>query len=346
MSRQDLLAEDDELAASRKKDHLDLAMAAQINAVMRDQRFTYEPLFASHPTSLWSYQSTLANKTLKGPLWISSMTGGTALGGVINKNLALAANHFGLAMGLGSCRSLLDSDKNLADFAVRQYIGPDLPLFANLGIAQLELLFTHGQSHRIKAILQKLDADGLIIHVNPAQEWMQPEGDLFREPPIDTIQRVLDMADYPVIVKEVGQGMGYESLKTLLQLPLEAIEFGALGGTSFTMVELKRSQPVKQEALEALAHVGHTADDMVHFVQWAYRELGASKISCKKIIVSGGLRSFLDGYYLIQKLPGAGLYGQAAPLLKYARESYTLLEQFISWQMQGWRFAETFLRVK
>lgn len=346
MSRQDLLAEDEKQTASRKQDHIELAFAAQINSVARDQRFTYEPLLAGHPTSPWTYKYTLANKALRGPIWISSMTGGTALGGVINKNLALAANQFGLAMGLGSCRTLLDSDKNLADFDVRRYLGPDLPLFANLGIAQLEQLLASKHGLKIKTLLQKLDADGLIIHVNPAQEWLQPEGDRFMHPPLETIQRVLDLADYPVIVKEVGQGMGYASMKALLQLPLEAIEFGALGGTNFTMVELMRSQPVKQDALAAMAQVGHTALEMVQFVQWIFRELGSSNLGCHQIIVSGGLQSFLDGYYLVQKLPCPGLYGQASPLLKYAKESYELLEQFISWQLRGWQFAENYLQVK
>lgn len=346
MSRQDLLAEQEGQAASRKKDHIELAFAAQINGVNRDNRFIYEPLLHGHPTAQWSFDFSLANKTIRGPIWISSMTGGTALGGVINKNLALAAHRFGLAMGLGSCRTLLESDKNLADFNVRPFIGPDQPLFANLGIAQIEELVTRGQLHKIKTLIQKLDADGLIIHINPAQEWMQPEGDLFQQAPLDTIKRVLDAVDYPLLVKEVGQGMGYASLKALMQLPLEAIEFGALGGTNFTMVELKRSPEVKQDALAALARVGHTAEEMVHYVNWINRELGADSVYCNKIIVSGGLQSFLDGYYFVKKLPWPALYGQVAPLLKYARESYELLEQFISWQLSGWQFAEAYLQVK
>ena len=72
------------------------------------------------------------------------------------------------------------------------------------------------------------------------QEWFQPEGDILSMSPIDTIQRFMDQFSLPLIIKEVGQGMGPESLKRLLQLPLPAIEFAAFGGTNFARVELLR----------------------------------------------------------------------------------------------------------
>ena len=123
---------------------------------------------------------------LKAPLWVSSMTGGTDLANTINHNLAKAAGEYGFGMGLGSCRSLLTSDEYLSDFYVKTLM-PDMPLFANLGIAQCEQLITSGKTSLIKDLISKLDADGLIIHVNPFQEWLQPEGDRFNNPPIDTI---------------------------------------------------------------------------------------------------------------------------------------------------------------
>jgi isopentenyl-diphosphate delta-isomerase len=116
----------------------------------------------------------------------------------------------------------------------------DQPLYINLGIAQIEQLLNNNDSVRIKELINKLDADGLIIHVNPMQEWLQPEGDRFRQSPIDTIKRVIDIADFKIIVKEVGQGMGPASLKSLLALPLEAIDFAANGGTNFALLEILR----------------------------------------------------------------------------------------------------------
>ena len=107
-------------------------------------------------------------------MWVSSMTGGTAWAKTINHNLARACKDFGMGMGLGSCRSLLHSNDTFSDFNVRPFIGEDLPLYANLGIAQVEELLERGQLRKVKELVDKLEADGLIIHINPLQEWLQP----------------------------------------------------------------------------------------------------------------------------------------------------------------------------
>src|SRR5690606_18585640 len=123
-------------------------------------------------------------------------------------------------------------ERDIADFDWRQTIGSELPFYANLGIAQIEVLLEERAIERVHALVERLGADGLIIHVNPLQEWFQPEGDRLRVSPLETIQRFLEIAPYPVIVKEVGQGMGPASLRALLTLPLAAVEFGAFGGTN------------------------------------------------------------------------------------------------------------------
>ena len=89
----------------------------------------------------------------------------------INHNLATLAGEFGLGMGLGSCRSILDSDDYLSDFDVRSIIGDDLPLFANLGISQVETLLLENKVYKIESLLESIKADGLIIHINPFQEF-------------------------------------------------------------------------------------------------------------------------------------------------------------------------------
>jgi len=118
-------------AVARKRDHIELAFQSQINEGLLDKRFYYEPLLAGHPKH-GSYPSfQFLGKTMRVPLWVSSMTGGTQLAHTINHNLARACREFGMGMGLGSCRSLLYTDDTLADFNVRKIIGDDLPLFAN-----------------------------------------------------------------------------------------------------------------------------------------------------------------------------------------------------------------------
>jgi isopentenyl-diphosphate delta-isomerase len=340
------IPDNDPTAAARKRDHIELALRAQVTQGELDGRFYYEPLLAAHPKSgSWEPFSFL-NKTFRAPLWVSSMTGGTEWAHTINHNLARACRDFGLGMGLGSCRKLLYSDETLADFDVRHEIGDELPLYANLGIAQVEQLIEKHELYRIENLLEKLQADGLIIHVNPLQEWLQPEGDRFQHPPIDTITTLVErMEGVPVVVKEVGQGMGYESLKALLQLPLAAIDFAANGGTNFAKLELLRSEEVKREIFSKLANVGHSAAEMVGFTNQLVLELG-EKMQTRQIIISGGIQHFLDGYYLINKIKLPAIYGQASGFLQHARGSYDDLYHYVAAQVQGLELAKAFLKIK
>lgn len=329
---------------TRKSDHINLAFESQINANDIDHRFYYEPLLSAHPLQVIPETVFLGKKMLL-PVWVSSMTGGTKLAGTINRNLARACNEFGMGMGLGSCRILLEDEKYFSDFDMRHIIGPDYPLWANLGINQVEDMLRDKQVDRIVELVGKLQADGLFIHVNPFQEWFQPEGDRLKKPPIESIQALLEMVSFPVMVKEVGQGMGYESLRHLLKLPLAGIEFAAFGGTNFAKVELMRSTPAEQEMYEPLAKIGHDALQMVNMVnQIAENEPGQIRVN--QLIISGGVRSFLDGYYLINKSKLPAVYGQASSFLKYARDDYQTLRQFIQHQVKGLELAYAYLRVR
>lgn len=335
----------DPTAESRKRDHIELAFQSQVAQAALDGRFYYEPLLSGHPQrgSLKSF--LFLGKAMRAPMWVSSMTGGTELAHAINHNLARACKDFGMGMGLGSCRPLLYSDDTLKDFDVRNLIGDSLPLFANLGIAQLEQLIESGGLFRARELVDKLQADGLIIHVNPLQEWLQPEGDRFRQPPLQTIATFMEKVDMPVIVKEVGQGMGYESLKALMQLPLAAIDFAANGGTNFARLEMQRGDQAKAEVYEQLAYVGHSADEMVGLYNRLLEELGP-KARCKQVIISGGVKNFLDGYYLVSKINAAAVYGQASGFLRHARGAYEELYDHVDAQVQGLELANAFLRVK
>ncbi len=327
----------------RKKDHINLALDSQTLKDEIDRRFWYEPLRSPHPTQLTPF--TFLGKQMKAPLWVSSMTGGTQLAGKINRNLAKACNEFGFGMGLGSCRIILKDNTHFADFDMRPVIGDDLPLYANLGIAQMEELVTSNQTHVANDLVKRLCADGLIIHVNPLQEWFQPEGDRLQLAPLYTIQKFLEKAEFPVIVKEVGQGMGPQSLLQLMKLPLAAVEFAAFGGTNFARMEMKRNPDAEIASLfSPLTTVGVDAGDMLETVNAI---AGNSKdILCKEVIVSGGIKSFLDGFYYIQKSKLPAVYGQASEFLKYAREDYPVLQQYVKNQIKGLEMAFAYLQIR
>ncbi|MEM9835310.1 MAG: isopentenyl-diphosphate delta-isomerase [Bacteroidota bacterium] len=336
----------DPTASSRKHDHIDLAFRSQVSGGELDQRFYYEPLLAAHPAPGSLPVTDFLGKQLRAPLWVSSMTGGTEMALTINRNLARACAEFGMGMGLGSCRSLLYETKRLEDFNMRPIIGSDQPLYGNLGLAQVEQLIRDQELYRIDQLVEVLDIDGLIVHVNPLQEWLQPEGDRFLEHPIATLESLL--AHYPtlpIIVKEVGQGMGPASLRALFALPLAAIDTAASGGTNFSKLELLRSNPASQEAYMPIARIGHLAVEMTDFVNEIVADPMAD-IACRQLIISGGLKSFLDGYYLTERVQLPAIYGMASAFLKYAQRDYDTLADFVSGQIRGLELAHAYLSIR
>ena len=327
--------------SSRKADHIDLAFLSQVSET--DKRFYYEPVLQAHPNDTITPINFL-DKELGAPIWVSSMTGGTTHAKTINQNLAKACGKYKMGMGLGSCRIILDDDTFLEDFKVRKFIGDTLPLYANLGIAQVEELLSAGKSDKIKELIDKTETDGLIVHINPLQEWLQPEGDRINQAPLVTIKELLNKADLKIIVKEVGQGMGPASLKSLMELPLAAIDFGAHGGTNFAQLEMLRGNEIRKEVYEPVANIGHTTVEMVEFVNGILNH--SEDFACKDFIISGGVKNFLDGYYLTEKLNANAIYGQASALLKHAKENYELLCEYLELQIKGFAMAKTFLKVR
>ncbi len=309
-----------------------------------DPRFSYEPLLSAHPQT-HDLATTFLDKQLQLPIWVSSMTGGTEMAKTINHNLARACHDFGMGMGLGSCRPLLGKDGIQTDFDVRAIIGDELPLYGNLGIAQIEELLATGQRDLLHKLVEDYALDGLIVHVNPLQEALQPEGDQLLQRPIDLIAQLLDEVSMKIIVKEVGQGMGKESLRALLTLPLAAIDFAASGGTNFALLETIRSNTQEKDGLAALARVGHTATQMVHWVNELVEEL-SDQVRCREVIISGGINDFLDGHYLTTKLELNCVYGQASAFLRHAMGDYETLRTFVLSQAQGLALARCYLKVR
>lgn len=328
----------------RKRDHIEMAFDSSVAGEQLDHRFYYEPLLAGHPQSDPEPFSFL-NKTMRVPIWVSSMTGGTKWASKINENLARACGQFGMGMGLGSCRPLLDGRQHLEDFDVRKYIGADAPLFANIGIAQIEEFYKEGNFNQMQDLMGQLQVDGLIVHINPLQEWLQPEGDRYFISPIVLLDWVLDQTDDPIIVKEVGHGFGKRSLEALLQRPIAAIDFGANGGTNFSKLEMMRSDEQTKMIYEPISYVGHSSLDMLQMSNELVASLG-DKVQCQSLIISGGVKTFLDGYFLTRNSQLPAIYGQAAAFLKHARGSYEELERYVEMQVRGLALAQQFLTPK
>lgn len=330
--------EDSKLSSARKKDHIDLAFKSIVD--QQDRRFNYEPLLGSMPEFPEKMEYNYLGFKMRAPIWVSSMTGGTEKAGTINHRLAEVCGNMGLGMGLGSCRSLLYGRERLEDFDVKDLLG-EQPLFVNLGIAQLAELIEGKALDRIDALIALLRADGLIIHINPFQEWMQPEGDVISVPPIESLRILRDSYKGAMVVKEVGQGMGPASLRALLSIAPDGIEFGAFGGTNFSKLELLRAQG--KSSYTGLSQVGHTAHQMVHFLNDIREEFKDGKT---EMIISGGVKGFLDGYYLCSLCNWPSIYGQAGAFLKMALEGPEALNDFVRKEILGYKLAEQYLTLR
>jgi isopentenyl-diphosphate delta-isomerase len=256
-------------------------------------------------------------KKLKAPLLISSMTGGSADALQINQRLAEAAQAQGVAMGLGSQRAALEDDKLAASYRVRN-VAPDILLFANLGAVQLN--YGYGLAHCQRAV-EMAEADALMLHLNPLQEAVQPEGDTNFSGLLQKIEIMCKQLPVPVVVKEVGWGISAETAKQLARAGVAAIDVAGAGGTSCTQVEMHRAENESQARLAAaFSDWGIPTADSIIAIRNELRSM--------RIFASGGLRSGLDIAKAIAL--GAELGGMAGPYLKAAADSTETVVQTIS----------------
>lgn len=325
---------------ARKKDHIHLADKSRTKTESVDNRFYYEPIIADGNKK--KEKIIFDNKHLENPFWISSITGGTQQARTINIRLAKACAEFKIGMALGSCRYIIDNDEHFEDFNLRDIIGPDLPFYANIGICQLEEIIQNKELYKITKLVNKLRVDGIIIHINPIQEFLQIEGDVIAQKPLDTIKHFLEKTKIKTIVKEVGQGMGPKSLKELMLLPLVAIELAAFGGTNFAKIEYIRNNNIQQ--LEAFINIGHTAEEMIGYINEIKQN--HKNIMCENIIISGGINNPLDAFYLMKKCQMNSIIGKANSYLKHAIISYESLKNYIEQDILALDFAHKYLKIK
>lgn len=269
---------------------------------------------------------TLLGKELRAPLIISSMTGGTEEAELINKNLALAAQIHGLGMGVGSQRAALEEPSLSHTYWVRD-VAPDILLLANLGAVQLN--YGYGVEHCRRAV-EMIEADGLILHLNPLQEALQPEGNTDFSGLLPKIEAVCRELAVPVIVKEVGWGISEEVARKLVNVGVAAIDVAGAGGTSWSEVEMHRAD---SEALRCIAAAfadwGIPTAESIQMVRRAAPGL--------TLIASGGIRTGVEAAKAIAL--GADAVAMATPFLKPATISYEAVEEKIGEILEGLRTA-------
>lgn len=180
--------------------------------------------------------TTFLGKHLRAPLLISSMTGGAKAAEQINLALAEAAEYMGVAMGVGSQRAAVVDERLACTYQVRR-VAPHIPLLANLGAVQLNYGFGVEECRRA---VDMIEADALILHLNPLQEALQPEGDINFKGVLSRIEQVCRALPVPVIAKEVGNGIGAADAQRLYNAGVRVIDVAGAGGTSWSEVERHR----------------------------------------------------------------------------------------------------------
>jgi isopentenyl-diphosphate delta-isomerase len=243
-------------------------------------------------------------RRLAAPLLISCMTGGTEMAGRINRNLAAAAEATGVAVGVGSQRKALEDPEKADTFRVRE-AAPTVPLLANLGAVQLN--YGMGVAECRQAV-DMIGADALVLHLNPLQEALQPEGQCDFSGLLPKIGEVVREVGVPVVAKEVGSGLSEDVARALAGVGVRILDTAGTGGTSWARIEAARSGEL--DLGELFAGWGIPTPLSIQEVR---------RVEGVTVIASGGLRNGLD---LAKALAlGADLGGMAYPFLAAATEA-------------------------
>ena len=297
----------------RKDQHLDLVLAGEGRHAARtgfdDWRFVHEALPDIDHAKI-DLGVDFLGRRLKSPFLISAMTGGPSRAAEINERLAEAAQQLGIALAVGSQRSALEGSGELAglDRSLRRR-APDTPILANIGAAQLTRGFGRDDALRV---IDMIDADALVVHLNPLQEACQPEGDRDWWGVAAALHALVRDLGVPVIVKETGAGISALTAQKLVAMGVAAIDVAGAGGTNWALIEGARSDDAAERA-----HAQAFAD-------WGIptaRAIAETRNALPGILLigSGGVRHGVDAAKAIRL--GADVVGIAGGVLAAATQS-------------------------
>ena len=297
----------EELAGrDRKAEHIELALddRMQLRSYFFDQYVFEHCALPEIDYQDVDPSTTFLGKRLCAPLLISCMTGGTVEAARINNNLAAAAETAGIAIGVGSQRKAIEDVSMRSTFEVRE-VAPSVPLLANLGAVQLN--YGYGLPECQQAV-GMIGADALVLHLNPLQEAIQPEGQADFSNLIPKMAKIVEQLGVPVIAKEIGCGISATVARSLMRSGIRIIDVAGLGGTSWARIEASRADDVE---------IGELFADWGVPTPVAIQQL--RDVEGLTIIGSGGVRNGVDLAKAIAM--GADLTGMAAPFLAVATQS-------------------------
>ncbi len=311
------------LIHNRKDEHIDIALNEDVESKIATWFDSIHLIHMSLPETNMktiSIKAKLLGRTFSAPVLIEGMTGGTKRGGEINEKLARVASELDIPMMVGSQRVAIEDPSVEWTFRIARDVDPNIFLIGNIGAAQI----IEYDINKVSRAISMIEADALAIHLNPLQESVQPEGDT-------NFQGVLKRIDYlsrelsiPIIVKETGAGISYETALMLKQTEIKAIDIAGLGGTSWSAIEVYRAKKVNEELKMMLGK---------KFWNWgiptaaSIMEVKAAVGDKFEIIASGGIRDGVDVAKAIAI--GASFAGLARPILKALSGGEENLKRFL-----------------
>jgi isopentenyl-diphosphate delta-isomerase len=290
--------------SSRKVDHLDLATTGDVGfksttTLFECVQFVHDALPELSLDEL-DPSSTVLGKRLRMPILIAGMTGGTERAERINQELAVIAEERGYAFGLGSQRAMLKKPDTRATYEVRK-VAPNMLLLGNIGGVQAAAMSTEA----VRELAGSVGADALCIHLNPAMEVVQAEGDRDFRGVLDAMTRLTQELDIPVIAKETGCGLSASVGRRLAAAGVRHVDVSGAGGTSWVAVEAERAKGAQRSLGDRYREWGIPTAASVAMV---------ARSGFRTIFATGGMSTGLDTAKAIAL--GASAAGMARPALQ------------------------------
>lgn len=317
----------------RKTEHVNISLARDISAPQAASWADVALIYQALPEVDLDEIDTSAEflgKRLRHPLFISSLTGGHPDVASINERLAGMAEEYGLAMGVGSQRAALVTPDLARTYAIARQRAPHAFLIANIGAPQLIEQPKHPAftSEDARQAIAMIGADALAVHLNFLQEAAQPEGDRRARGCLAALERLTAEVGVPVVGKETGAGVSFETARKLKAAGASAIDVGGAGGSSMAALESFRAEARGDTSTVEIGKL-FRAWGIATPIALVEAQQGAPGLP---IVATGGVRSGLDAARALAL--GATLVGMGFPFLKAAsegeRELRTFLETFLA----------------
>lgn len=304
----------------RKDEHVGHATQlykANAHPDLEQTRFVHHPLPELDVADI-SLQTRIAGIKIEVPFYINAMTGGSPKTTLLNQRLAQIARHTGLAMATGSMSIAMKDPSTAASFTIIRKENPNGILFANLG--------AHYDVDAAKRAVDLIEANGLQLHLNVAQELIMPEGDRTFSNWLRNIEAIVSALSVPVIVKEVGFGFSREAIRQLENIGVQSIDISGVGGTNFAKIEQARRK-------------GGAFSDWFDWGQSTVISLLEAQDFSGEILASGGIHTPMDIAKCIAL--GANAVGLSGEFLHLARKEDSVADAITA--VTNWKEELTFL---